>query len=130
MCQSSYKRAAGWTVADRCTRTQDIPPGSTNSAMETQTRLVAVPTLVILQIFCLLIGTQVSGNICGFSCSVAFRMFPGHSSLQRKPPFHGYKWVTDRLLLNVENSFICGDTGHYDFLYRFLFPAARVGGIF
>ena len=34
-----------------------------------------------------------------------YMMFPGHSSLQRKPLLHGYKWATDRLILNVETSF-------------------------
>lgn len=62
MCQSSFKRAAGKTVADRCRRTQDIPPDSTSSVMETQTRLVAVATLVILQMLCVLSGIQVSGK--------------------------------------------------------------------
>lgn len=44
-------------------------------------------------------------NISGFASSVDLMMFPGPRSLQRKPLLHGYKWATDRLILNVENSF-------------------------
>ena len=44
-------------------------------------------------------------NISGFSSSVDLTMFPGHRSLQRKPLLRGYKWATDRLILNVENGF-------------------------
>lgn len=62
VCQSSFKRAVGRTVADRGKRTQDIPPDSTSSVMATQTRLVAGPTLAILQMLCVLSGIQVSGK--------------------------------------------------------------------
>ena len=62
VCQSSFKRAVGRTVADRWERTQEIPPGSESPVMATQTRLVAGRTFVILQMLCVLSGVQVSGK--------------------------------------------------------------------